>query len=731
MKKTILNRCLAVVLAVVMLAGVGAGDWNTEVLQAATAEDQMQEEISDDEREIQDTETEQNDQLYDTVMLSDEPITINLSSTTIQTEETVQLYLSQDGAKVEAAAWASSNTSVAKVDSTGLVTGVSAGSAVITAIYDGSSLECVVSVVRKSAAKTTRYNVLAIDTSGSIKGTPLKREKEAAKRFCKKILDSDGDNYLAVITFDSNATVICGMTNNYSKLEKAINSTTAANSTNMTDAMVKAGELLAQEPDGPNTMKNIVVCSDGLPRKGTKTASGKYTSKDHKYYTYANAAYAASKKLKNKNYFIYGLGFFHNSTGKDLTFGKILMKDIASKDKYYTVNNPNDIDNVFDDIADKITKLAINEKNLTLNVGQKDNLYVTVNGVKTSATWKSSKSSIATVSNGKVTAKKTGTATITATINGKKVTCKVKVINVALSKRSVKVYPGTSQTIKATVQGVSKKVSWKSKNTKIATVKNGKITGKKVGKTVVTMTAGGITKECKVQVLKPTIKLNKTKMTIYIKKSKTLKATVKGKSKKVKWKSSKPAVATVKNGKVTAKRDGTTIITASCNGVKATCKVKVTRKHPGNSHYFVIKPILTKYGNKKVDEYGTRLIVNKGAKVKRCAIYIEYQYNPGLGARIPYYTVACTGTDITSARFEPYFGYNGKVIYSPDNVSTMNRFNMYKNSDGIWTYNSYSLVAKNLTDINGKSPTTYATGIAGKNMKLFTDKQKMINWLKK
>ena len=121
-------------------------------------------------------------------VLAETTVSISKSSITIQTEDTYQLEVLVNGASVQATAWGSSDPSVATVSENGLVTGKAAGSAVITAMVEGRSVECLVSVVRKSTSKTTRYNVLILDTSGSMKGTSLKKEKEAAKRFCQTCL---------------------------------------------------------------------------------------------------------------------------------------------------------------------------------------------------------------------------------------------------------------------------------------------------------------------------------------------------------------------------------------------------------------------------------------------------------------------------------------------------------------------------------------------------------------
>lgn len=74
-----------------------------------------------------------------------------------------------------------------------------------------------------------------------------------------------------------------------------------------------------------------------------------------------------------------------------------------------------------------------------------------------------------------------------------------------------------------------------------------------------------------------TVKLNKTKATIYVGKTTTLK--IKGTSKKVTWKSSNKNVASVtQKGKVTAKKAGTATITAKVG--KKSYKCKVTVKKP-------------------------------------------------------------------------------------------------------------------------------------------------------
>ncbi|BCJ93110.1 hypothetical protein acsn021_06790 [Anaerocolumna cellulosilytica] len=84
--------------------------------------------------------------------------------------------------------------------------------------------------------------------------------------------------------------------------------------------------------------------------------------------------------------------------------------------------------------------VKISQKKLTLKVGASKVLKLT--GSKDKATWNSSNESVAAVSkNGKVTAKKAGTVTITATVSKRKYTCKVTVTEPAAVNPFVKNAP--------------------------------------------------------------------------------------------------------------------------------------------------------------------------------------------------------------------------------------------------------------------------------------------------
>ena len=89
-----------------------------------------------------------------------------------------------------------------------------------------------------------------------------------------------------------------------------------------------------------------------------------------------------------------------------------------------------------------LSKITLNKSTVSLNVGSSSQLSVTYSPSNTTdsktVTWSSSNTAVATVSGGKVTAKKAGTATITAKVGTKTATCKVTVKAAAVDNGSYK-----------------------------------------------------------------------------------------------------------------------------------------------------------------------------------------------------------------------------------------------------------------------------------------------------
>ncbi len=245
-----------------------------------------------------------------------------------------------------------------------------------------------------------------------------------------------------------------------------------------------------------------------------------------------------------------------------------------------------------------VTKVTLNKTSAKLYKGQSITLTATVapsNATNKAVTWKTSDSSIATVSGGKVTAKKAGTATITAeTVNGIKATCKVTVqigvTKITLNKTAATIKKGETLKIKATVSpsnAVNKAVTWTSSNTKVATVSDGTVTAKGLGTATITAkTANGTNATCTLNVvgndyvIVTGLIMNKSNITMGQNETYALNANVyppNATNKTVNWSSSDSNVVTVSaDGKITAKKNGTAVIFArSADGKKTTCNVTV------------------------------------------------------------------------------------------------------------------------------------------------------------
>ena len=150
-------------------------------------------------------------------------------------------------------------------------------------------------------------------------------------------------------------------------------------------------------------------------------------------------------------------------------------------------------------------KLQVNQKTSALKIiGMAKGDYV--------KTYKSGNTRIFTVNQaGKLTAKKAGTAKLTATLaSGKKITVKVivqkgkvKTTKVTVNKKSLKLKAGKTETLKVKRYPYTsqEKVTYKSSNSKVVKVsKNGKVTAKKKGAAKITVKSGKKTVTCKVKV---------------------------------------------------------------------------------------------------------------------------------------------------------------------------------------------------------------------------------------
>ncbi len=271
---------------------------------------------------------------------------------------------------------------------------------------------------------------------------------------------------------------------------------------------------------------------------------------------------------------------------------KITTKIVLSDDKEKVLTTTVTVEKKT--VVVPVRGITLSKTNLTLAPGKSETLKVTFNpsnATNKGLTWKTSNDKVATVVNGKVTAKKAGKATITVTTKdgGFKKTCqvtvKIPVKSVSLNKAKLTLGAKEKFTLKATVKpnnATSKKVSWNSSNKKVATVSSkGVVTTKKTGKVTITAKADGKSKKCTITVKKAPNKITLNAKRKILKKGKTFKIKAKlpknTASYKITYKTSNKKVATVSaSGKVTAKKKGKATITVTTfNKKKATLKITV------------------------------------------------------------------------------------------------------------------------------------------------------------
>ena len=523
-------------------------------------------------------------------------IQLSASTATLETGLTKKINASvyPTGA-YDALSWTSSNPKVAQVSSNGTITAVASGSAVITAkTANGKTASVNVLVktptVKLSAISKTMYRgettkltatssnkkpvswtssdptIASVDSNGTIKTLKNGTVKISAS--------ANGGKATCTITVKepiqisaTTSSIYRGKTTTL-KAIPAYSTTITWMSSNPLIATVssngvvtgkKAGTVtITAKAFGKSVTKTIKVVEPSLKVTGsTSLYRGKTTTLK------ATTSYSTKVTWKSSKTSIATVSSSGVVTGKKAGTVYIYANAYGKSVKYkLTIKEP---------------ALKLNKSSSSIYKGKTTTLKATTS-YRTKVTWKSSNSSIATVSStGDVTGKKAGTAYIYANAYGKSVKCKVTVKNptITLNKSKATAYAGKSYTLKATTS-YRTKISWKSSNTKIATVDSkGMVKLKKAGKVTISATAFGKKVNCVLTVKNPTLKVSKASVSIYRKKSYTVKATAVPGG-KVSWSSSNKAIATVSSsGKITGMKKGTAYVYAKIHGLKKTIKVIV------------------------------------------------------------------------------------------------------------------------------------------------------------
>ena len=387
---------------------------------------------------------------------------------------------SYDATKVT---WKSSDDKIATVSTDGTVSFVGAGSATITATYDGNAAisDSVTFTVAKKAVTAT---ITAKDVTGATVDDALTKAEAAAT--VNTTLDKS----------DYKLTV---------KLAEDKKSYTA--SVALTDEAAKKYTLTCADASGKIAYKvtglilsqdtlTIPITSEGVQLTATIQPEGLaegeiiWNVKDNTVATYEDGMVKPVS----------------GSAGNSTIITATVKGTEISKDCKVTIA----------EVLNPAADITLDKTELSGTAGEKATLKATVVGEDSTkdstdvVTWKSSNEDVATVTAGNVTFVGAGTATITAKAGEKTATCTVTVKaatvaveKITLDKTTAELTVGDTTTLKATVtpdNATDKTVTWTSSDESVATVKDGVVTAVKAGTATITAKAGDKTATCTVTV---------------------------------------------------------------------------------------------------------------------------------------------------------------------------------------------------------------------------------------
>lgn len=508
-------------------------------------------------------------------------VSLNKSSTSLLVggTETLVATVTPSNAADTSVTWATSDSSVATVSKSGLVTGVKAGTTKITVTTTdgGKTATCTVTVSAVSIAvtgMTLNKNSTVLLTTKTETLYPIITPANATNQVVtwssdKPSVATVSDSGVVTGVADGTATITAKTADGgFSQTVSVTVSSTAVSvigvSLNKSATTIVAGgsELLVA------TISPILATNQSLS----------WSSSDESVATVTSAGLVSGVKAGSAKITVVTA---ENSrvASCDVTIGAAA---VAAKG------------------------VSLNKTNTTLKVGDTEALSATIaplDATNQSLTWSSSASTVATVSDaGVITAKAAGSATITvktadggytATCNVVVATSVVSVTGISLNKTSTALVVGGSETLAATVTpggATNQSVSWSTSAAGVATVSStGLVSGVSAGTATITATTadGGYSANCTVTVSSSTVPvdnvaLNLAAATIGIGGSAQLTATINpttATNQNVTWASDTPTVASVSSsGLVSGIAAGTATITVTTadGGKTATCTVTVS-----------------------------------------------------------------------------------------------------------------------------------------------------------
>jgi uncharacterized protein YjdB len=325
---------------------------------------------------------------YNVATVDPTSVTVSPSTASVTVGGTVQLTatVSPSNASPKTVTWTTSNSSYATVSTSGLVTGVAAGTVTITATSTSNaslSSSCTVTV---TAAPNVTYQLVTATSQLAANDIVIIGKGRNASVTSSSI-------YFLSNNATSSSTSIPGVTN-------SVASDFATVSSSSTTALLKLTTSSTHYTLNLQNLGSLTGTQMLHAVSGTSTTLNFDTSTSYNKWdiTIDSSSYVASIKSSSKStYHVY------SGTGDTFTCAKTTANVYLYKQ---VVSVP-------------VTSVSLNYSSLTLSVGNTATLVATIvpgNATNQSVTWASSNTSVATVdANGVVTAHAAGSATITVT----------------------------------------------------------------------------------------------------------------------------------------------------------------------------------------------------------------------------------------------------------------------------------------------------------------------------
>ena len=404
-------------------------------------------------------------------------LTLNKTSLTVNkgATSTLSATAGPSDANNKTVKWTTSDSSVATVSSAGEVKGVKRGTATITATAaDGSGKKATCSVTVKQPVTSLTLNKTALTLNNGKTAT-----------LTATVGPSNANNKTVKWTTSNSAVATVSSTGVVKGLKRGTATITAT-------AADGSGKKAACKVTVTKLVTSLTLNKTVLPLQPKKTekltATVSPSDADNKTVKWTTSSSAVATVNSNGKV---------TAKGKGTAIIKATAADGSGENATCTVTVVTP--------KKSVSSVTLNKRSLTMQVGKTEILKVTVkptSAVIKNVIWTSSNTKVATVdSKGKVKAIGKGTATITATAadgSGKNAACKVTVVKKIVTGVTIKCKANTVKvkktlTLTATVQPTNadiKDVTWKSSNTKVATVdSNGKVCGIKKGTVTITATA--------------------------------------------------------------------------------------------------------------------------------------------------------------------------------------------------------------------------------------------------